>query len=862
MNFSAVTRGLLTAVLLSMGLVLVSSNAMAADTIVFSENFDSLPLFDSTSTTEENWTQVWTSIPPTGWAVDANSVNGGVPEFKGWTFVDAVWWNATAGQNRELFQNVANGTVAVADGDEWDDGYGASGRMRPLLYTPDINLSSLGGDQATICFNSSWRTEPQQAWLHVSYDGGQTYNQLFYWHGDNDQWPQENYKPTEYAETVIIPLDSGANSAKFKFEYEAGNNWWWAIDNVQVGSWAMKAVETDGYTYVEETAGGTSDVIKIVLLQDPGAHSVTVTVDSGMSDDVILSGAGTGDNYERSIVLTSADLGVVNEIVVTAYDDTEVEETEEIVDINLTVTSGNAAFDGYEIEPVQVTVRTDDMPGISLDLETFDDVTLLPAVDERNTTDKLNVWTDIPPAGWFVDDSGVPGAGDPGSDGVTEWAGWSFADLDFWIQADYQDRELFTKASGNVAVADCDEWDDSPHDDGYYNAYMTTKVYPLVNVDPNSAWLFFDSSWRPEHDSYYHQSANIFADFSTRSVELMNWVSDGDHPDYHPYAVNETVFFDLQNQPADKFVRFTFGLYEAGNDWWWAIDNLIFRGDANPVGDKLSITGTKEMHLFEDSQLAMDSASFDVVLTNAPTDTVTVTVDPNGILGQATVSSQNGNMVGDALELTFTTSDWDQPQTVTVTVIDDSDSEDRFSNPIVFGTDSTDPDFASGYVSDYVMVTIYDNERADLVVFQTGIDTFVSEHGDTDTYVVAVSKEPSSDVTVNCVDNFSQVQLDPATFALTSTDWMPKTVTVSAVDDVSVENDPHITTVINTVSGGGYNDEMPLTVRIVENDCGSWGFLRGDINQDCKVNIEDLVEVVDDWVECTFPDSSDCDDVR
>jgi hypothetical protein len=42
------------------------------------------------------------------------------------------------------------------------------------------------------------------------------------------------------------------------------------------------------------------------------------------------------------------------------------------------------------------------------------------------------VWTHTPPTGWTQDDSKMPGVGDPGLDGITEWVGWSFANKNWW----------------------------------------------------------------------------------------------------------------------------------------------------------------------------------------------------------------------------------------------------------------------------------------------------------------------------------------------------------------------------------------------------------------------------------------------
>jgi hypothetical protein len=35
--------------------------------------------------------------------------------------------------------------------------------------------------------------------------------------------------------------------------------------------------------------------------------------------------------------------------------------------------------------------------------------------------------------------------------------------------------------------------------------------------------------------------------------------------------------------------------------------------------------------------------------------------------------------------------------------------------------------------------------------------------------------------------------------------------------------------------------------------CGAWGYLKGDLNQDCRVNMIDMKQYVYDWLFCTDP---------
>ncbi|MCP4263029.1 MAG: hypothetical protein GY774_36780, partial [Planctomycetes bacterium] len=88
--------------------------------------------------------------------------------------------------------------------------------------------------------------------------------------------------------------------------------------------------------------------------------------------------------------------------------------------------------------------------------ENFEGLVLGPNVDETLVGEA--VWTDTPPEDWTVDESGIPGLGMDATDGVTEWAGWAFADKAWWIEAaEDQNRSQFELASGIVAVADPDE---------------------------------------------------------------------------------------------------------------------------------------------------------------------------------------------------------------------------------------------------------------------------------------------------------------------------------------------------------------------------------------------------------------------
>ncbi len=216
----------------------------------------------------------------------------------------------------------------------------------------------------------------------------------------------------------------------------------------------------------------------------------------------------------------------------------------------------------------------------------------------------LNVFTHTAPFGWTVDSSGVPDSGDPEAE---EWRGWSFARKDFWVSvAGDQTRAQFTLGQGIVAVADPDEYDDSPvgiPGNAYYNTFMRTPAISLANVSANSVTLTFDSSWRPEgfddgdapQDN--NQTAVIRASFNggTTFVEVLRWDSDVLGAFFHPDSQNETVNIVIPIPAGSTSLILDFGMELARNDWWWAVDNIRVTtgaGNARSISGTVSLEGT------------------------------------------------------------------------------------------------------------------------------------------------------------------------------------------------------------------------------------------------------------------------------
>ncbi len=208
--------------------------------------------------------------------------------------------------------------------------------------------------------------------------------------------------------------------------------------------------------------------------------------------------------------------------------------------------------------------------------------------------------------------------------------------------------------------------------------------------------------------------------------------------------------------------------------------------------------------------------SFTVVLTSQPTSTVRV----------ALATSTEGFVLSTD-ELTFTSSDWETPQTVTVTAVDDAVAQGARVGTITPTVIST----AYGYVAlslSTVSVTISDDDATGVTVTASGGITAMTEGG-TDTYSLVLLSEPFSDVVIELSPSESdQLTPSPSTLIFTSSDWnVPQTVTVTAIDDVIDE--PAMTyQIMQTVSSSdlGYDAFAlaPVNAQITDNDVGGVTF--------------------------------------
>ena len=238
--------------------------------------------------------------------------------------------------------------------------------------------------------------------------------------------------------------------------------------------------------------------------------------------------------------------------------------------------------------------------------EDFEGVQLEDSVQEAVKGAK--VWTNVPPDGWEITNE------NPEELGMTEWRTWAIAKLEWWTQtAGDQERSQFTmkqkdgKGIGNGAIADPDEWDDwegngKPENVSAWNGHLITPSIKIKGAAADSLVLTLDSSWRPEDT----QTAEITVSFDGGKEErILLYESSGvqtlvtiptlkknEERVNDLLQVNETLEIPIENPSDVSEIVISFGVIDARNDWWWAIDNIKLISTAFNVEprNKLAVT--------------------------------------------------------------------------------------------------------------------------------------------------------------------------------------------------------------------------------------------------------------------------------
>ena len=169
---------------------------------------------------------------------------------------------------------------------------------------------------------------------------------------------------------------------------------------------------------------------------------------------------------------------------------------------------------------------------------------------------------------------------------------------------------------------------------------------------------------------------------------------------------------------------------------------------------------------------------------NGSTDTFTVVLDvqPSTDVVFSVSSADENEATAAPSTLTFTSGNWDTPQTVTVSGVDDSIIDGSQTTAVSIAVvDAISDDAYDGVADQTVSVSTTANDTAGFTVAESGGSTTVAETGSTDTFTVVLDAQPSSDVVISVVSSDTgEATVSPATLTFTNGNWdTPQTITIT-----------------------------------------------------------------------------------
>jgi hypothetical protein len=175
------------------------------------------------------------------------------------------------------------------------------------------------------------------------------------------------------------------------------------------------------------------------------------------------------------------------------------------------------------------------------------------AVDESKIDPALKGFTHTAPSGWSIDNTRMPAGG------VSEWAGWSFTNDDFFTAAERgQGREGNVRSRNVFAVADSDEWDDKSHAAGAFDSTLISDAVKLNGA--KSLRVDFVSDYVIDGP----QSGQVLVSFDGAAPELLKSYTRN-------FNGTESLVVKVPKGAASARVHFR---YTGTNSAFWAVDQV------------------------------------------------------------------------------------------------------------------------------------------------------------------------------------------------------------------------------------------------------------------------------------------------
>ena len=583
---------------------------------------------------------------------------------------------------------------------------------------------------------------------------------------------------------------------------------------------------------VNEGAAGASFTVKLATAP---SGEVTVTVTGQQNTDVVLAGL----NSDNALLFSTATWNDPQTVTVTAGHDADGADDQN----TLTLTAVGGGYDGAAGE-LAVTVVDDDR-GTENPTTTVPTVAVFPTL--RVILSKLSLT--VCEGDTVGETYSVQLSHRPSADVTVTLNGDDRGDLTL---KGLSDNDTLTFTTGNwhtpqtvtVAADNDNHTAEDPimlthtaYGGGYRGAAASLAVTAVAIVLSESALTVSEGD--AAGSSYTVKlSRQPTVDVT---VTITNSGSDGDGLTVTPASLTftasdwntartVTVTASQDDDAVDETITLTHTA--AGGEYSGAAASLaVVEVDA----DTAAVVLSESSLTVSEGDPAGDS--YTVRLSHRPTVDVTVAIGDNGSKdGDLVFSGLNDtdmmilvaarsrpraatapNRLNDTDTLAFTPADWDMPRTVTVTASQDDDAAD---DTFMLTHSAVGGEYSAADMVD-LEVRVYDDETVSMVLSKSSV--IVCE-GDPvgDSYTVALSHQPSADVTVAVTGHAdSDLTLnglsDAGTLTFTTANWdTAQKITVASGRDSDTANET--TTLTHSATGGEYSEAAKAALDVTEVD--------------------------------------------
>jgi hypothetical protein len=540
-----------------------------------------------------------------------------------------------------------------------------------------------------------------------------------------------------------------------------------------------------GVTVVEVTnttteAGGTA-TFDVVLASEPTGSVVIDSVSDDATEGVVTTGA--------TLTFTSLNWDTPQAVVVTGQND-DIDDGDVGYDIVVTVDTTDTLDGNYDLvdpDDVAMTNTDNDTAGILVS-------TISGNTTEAGGTATFTVVLESEPTGDVIIDS----VSDDATEGVvTTGATLTFTSLNWdtpqTVTVTGQDDGA---VDGNVAYDILVTVDAADTQDAIYDVIEPDDVAVINEDDGDTAGITVSAISGNTTETGGTATFTVVLDSQPTGNVVIESISDDASEGTVTtgatltftalnWSTPQTVTVTGQNDDIDDGnIGFTIEVTVDTVETLDALYDVIEPDDVSVTNNDNDTAGITVSTISGNTTESGGTATFTIVLESEPVGDV--------VIESASDDATEG-VVTTGATLTFTSLNWDTPQTVTVTGQDDSLVDGDIAYTIEVTVDAASTVDAAYDIIEPADVAVTNDDNGDAAgVSVSVISGNTSEVGGTGTFTVVLDTEPSADVQIEAVssDPTEGVVTSGSVLTFTTLNWStPQTVTVTGQNDAIDDGD-------------------------------------------------------------------------